>query len=588
MSIKQQLQEAIVGALPDIESQDIVLQQAPSHTGADIALKSALVLSKKRNLNLEDIANELVGRLQKNEKVMEFIDRIEIAKGGFINLTVSSKKLFEELKNILTEKNHYGTQSLEKEKTIVIEYSSPNIAKRFNIGHLRSTVIGQALYNLYGFLGYKVVGENHLGDWGTQFGMLLAQITRKNLDASKLTVEDLERFYVEFNEEMAAHQELREQAKLWFKKLEEGDSQARAIWAIVREKSLKEFEKIYDLLDVHIDNAHGESFYENKMPAVIAKIRQKGLSHRSEGAEIISFDFDKESLPSAVLVHLGEERLVMINAISTPAIVMKRDETTTYFTRDIAALRFRLDTWNPSELIYEVGSDQILHFKQVFATAQLLGWGENKRFTHVAHGLIRFQEGKMSTRQGKTIKLEEVLGEAIKRARDIIELSETGRGLDDREKVDVAKAVGIGAIKYFDLSHHPSSDIIFDWEKLFMLEGNSAPYVQYTNARIQSLLTKATQKGGAIEEVALDEAEAKLARVLIHFPDVVQTSALQYSPNLLVNFLFELSQAYNAFYAANRVLNVEREALRVKLSKAVAQVLQNGLQLLGIKAPERM
>jgi len=564
MSIKDQLESAVAKVLK-FNEQGIRFEPAPAHTGADFASSIALSLAKKEQKNPEELANQMKEMLEKNEQVKTMVERIEVAKGGFLNLYLSHAQLQKELQAIFEQKSQYGAQDIGNNKMIVLEYSSPNIAKRFNVGHLRSTVIGQALYNLYEFLGYHVVGENHLGDWGTQFGMVIAQVAGKNLDASTLDVDFLEKLYVEFNQEMAVDPELRDQAKFWFKKLEEGDLAAREIWAAVRETALKEFEKIYNLLDVHIDNAHGEAFYEDKMPAVIEELEKKGLIRESEGARI---------------VEVGEEM--------PPAIIIKSDGATTYLLRDLATGRYRIDTWHPNAVIYEVGADQILHFRQVFKIFELLGWKSDILFKHVVHGLIRFKEGKMSTRQGKTVKLEEVLGEAIKRARDIIEYSETGRGLDSKEKEEVAKAVGIGAINYFDLSHHPSSDIIFDWEKLFMLDGNSAPYLQYTNARIQSILAKAVSHPVINDSEALQEAEAKVARALIHFPDIVQTSALQYSPNLSANFLFDLAQTYNHFYASNRVLGSEREQLRLALSQAVAHVLKNGLGILGIQAPERM
>ena len=563
-SIKQQLERSLSKALGEFDIKDVTLQQAPSHTGADFASSIALVLAKKQKKNPQEIAQQIKDMLEKEESIKGFVERIEVAQGGFINFFISQSRLGKELQKIIKKKGEYGAQDIGKGKTVVIDYSGPNIAKRFSVGHLRSTVIGQALYNLYKFLGYKVIGDNHLGDWGTQFGMIIAQVANKNLDASTLDVDFLEKLYVEFNKEMANDPELKNQAKFWFKKLEEGDSQAREIWQAVVKTSLREFEKIYAALDIHIDNAYGESFYEKKMQHVLEELEQKHLVKDSEGARVVEVG---ENMP--------------------PAILIKSDGTTTYLLRDLATIRFRLQQWQPDEIIYEVGSDQILHFRQLFSIADQLGWSKGKIFKHVAHGLIRFKEGKMSTRQGKTVKLEEVLEEAIKRARDIIERSETGRGLDNKEKEDVAKAVGIGAIKYFDLSHHPSSDIIFDWEKLFMLEGNSAPYLQYTNARIQSILTKASSHP-ALSAQVFQDAETKVVRALIHFPDIVQTSAMQYSPNLLANFLFDLAQTYNHFYVGNRVLGSEREQVRLALSQAVAHILQNGLRLLGIQSPSRM
>lgn len=561
-SIKQQLEQVITNALPDLR--DIVLQQAPSHTGADFALSLALVVAKKEKKNPQEVAQRIKERLEGDAEIKKMVDRIEVASGGFINFFVSGETLAQEIAMVMRESDRYGARESGKGKTVVIDYSGPNVAKRFSVGHLRSTVIGQALYNLYKFLGYTVIGDSHVGDWGTQFGMMIAQITRKDLDATKLTVQDLEHLYVEFNQEMEVDPALRDQAKFWFKKLEEGDTQVRKIWEAVVKTSLAEFEKVYDLLDIRIDHAYGEAFYEDKMPQVLEELEKKGLVTESQGARVIEVP---DRMP--------------------PAIIIKSDGTTTYLLRDLATIHFRLKEWNPDTIIYEVGSDQILHFRQLFAIADMMGWTKDKVVKHVVHGLIRLESGKMSTRQGKTVKLEEVLQEAVKRARDIIEKSETGRGLSDSEKEEVAKAVGIGAVKYFDLSHHPASDIIFDWEKLFMLQGNSAPYLQYTYARIQSMIAKAGKEEG-VEHAMFDEGEASVAKALIHFPDVVVASAQQYAPNLIANFLFDLAQAYNNFYASHRVIGDDRQAIRLALSKAVSHVLQNGLTLLGIKTPGRM
>ncbi len=553
--VKETLRKAIANALL-IAPENVRLERAPSFTGADFAMAA-------KKDKAQD-AGEIKKCLEIDKEIAALVSKIEV-KGMFVNFFLSPELLGRELHRILGEKNQYGSSEEGKGETIVVDYSGPNVAKRFSVGHLRSSVIGQALYNLYAFLGYKVIGDNHLGDWGTQFGIIIAQIVRKDLDAKKLTVEDLEQLYVEFNKEMIENPALREEAKSWFKKLEDGDTRARSIWQIVVATSMKEFEKIYDLLDIHIDHAYGESFYEDKMPAVIKELEKKGLITDSQGARVVEVG---ENMPSAIII--------------------KSDGTTTYFLRDLATTQFRLNEWHPERIVYEVGSDQILHFRQLFAAEHLLGWDKGVEFKHVAHGLIRFKEGKMSTRKGQTIKLEDVLNEAIKRAREIIDLSETARGLSEKEKEEVAKAVGIGAVKYFDLSHNPASDILFEWEKLFQLEGNSAPYLQYTNARIQSLLKKGGTADSQVTEETVEEAEAALLRAMIHFPDAVKASADQYAPNLLCNFLFELAQGYNNFYSKCRVLGSERETFRLQLSKAVGSVIQSGLSLLGIKAPERM
>ncbi|OGM89075.1 arginine--tRNA ligase, partial [Candidatus Woesebacteria bacterium RIFOXYD1_FULL_46_19] len=317
-----------------------------------------------------ELAKKIVSELEKNPELLEIIKKIEVAGKGFINFYLSEKALLAELDNINRQGNEYGTSSLGKGKTVIVDYSSPNIAKRFGIGHLRSTVIGQSLYNLYKTLGYKVIGDNHLGDWGTQFGTLLYQIDSKGLKTSELTIDELEKLYVEFNAEAKSNEKLWDIARAWFKKLEEKDPKAREIWEKVVDISLKEFERIYDILGVNIDYAYGESSYLDKMNGVIEEIRESGLLTKSQGAEIIEF----KDLP--------------------PAIVVKSDGATTYLARDLAAIRFRIGEWKPDIFIYEVGSDQTLYFRQLFETVRLLGWKGNSEFVHVAHGLIRFEHGK--------------------------------------------------------------------------------------------------------------------------------------------------------------------------------------------------
>ncbi len=529
----------------------------------DYSTNIALVLAKGRGENPKGLAEKIVRELHKDKDLKEVVSKIEVAGPGFINFFLSEKALLDELVSIEKQQGKYGTSDLGEGKVVVVDYSSPNIAKRFGIGHLRSTVIGQSLYNLYRFLGYKVIGDNHLGDWGTQFGTLLYQIDSKGLKPSELTIDELEKLYVEFNAEAKSNEKLWDMARAWFKKLEEKDARAREIWKKVVDTSLKEFERIYEILGVKIDYAYGESFYEDKMSAIIEDIRKRKLSKKSQGAEIVEF----KDLP--------------------PAILIKSDGATTYLTRDLATIRFRIEEWKPDILIYEVGSDQTLYFRQLFETVRLLGWKGNSEFVHVAHGLIRFEHGKMSTRKGKTVSLEEVLNGAISKARAIIDRSETGRGLGGSEKEKVAKAVGIGAVKYFDLMHHPSTDIVFDWEKIFVLEGNSAPYLQYTVARANSVLEKG-RKSPPKGKIALNPEELAVLRSLTRFSEIIVIAAKSYSPNLLANYLFDLAQKYNNFYNQHRIIGGENEELRLALTAGVRQVLKNGLAILGIETPQRM
>ena len=562
---KKILQEEVKKAVLDIYQVNLEPNiEHPGQSGhGDYSSNVALLLAKDLKLPPVKIAEEVSQMIKKRK--LSVLRSLEVVAPGFLNFWLSDDVLIQEVAEILKSKDKYGSSSSGKGRKLVVEYSSPNIAKRFGVGHLRSTVIGQALFNLYSFLGYQTIGDNHLGDWGTQFGILLFQITDKKLPLKKLTIEKLEELYVEFHENSADQPQMMEEARAWFKKLEDRDQEARRIWQAVVKLSVAEFDRIYDILGIKIDHSYGESSYEEEMKEVIKEVRNKGLSRKSQGAEIVEFP----NIP--------------------PALLLKSDGATTYFTRDLATIRFRLGEWGPQKIIYEVGADQKLHFQQVFAAAKMLGWDKNREFVHVAHGLIRFPEGKMSTRRGKTIKLEDILTEAVKQAKVVVAKSANSKGLSPKQKEEVAQALGIGAVKYFDLSHQPQTDIIFDWEKMFLLEGNSGPYLQYTYARSNSVVVKG-KDFKTISHAKLGQEELPLFRYLYRFPEVVTDAAINYSPNFLCNYLFELAQLFNSFYAATPILKAEGELrnLRLALTAATAQTLKNGLTLLGISTPGRL
>ena len=512
--------------------------------------------------NPRERAEELVHVLKKDKKLGEVVSRIEVAGPGFINFWIKEGALSKNLENILREKGQYGSSEIGKGKTVVIDYSSPNIAKRFSVGHLRSTIIGQALYNLYAYLGYKVIGDNHLGDWGTQFGVLIYMVEQAGLDSAKLSVDEWEKLYVEFHQRLEKNPDLKKKSRDAFSRLEKGESGPRKIWKNALKTSLKEYNKIYDLLGVKIDEAYGESFYEDKMPSAIEKAKHKGILKKSKGAWVVKFD-KKYNLPTNILV--------------------KSNGTTTYLARDLALMYFRKKEWNPDLQIFEVGADQKLYFQQVFALAEIMGIFKLPQLKHVAHGLIRFKDGKMSTRRGKTVKLEDVLEEAI------------GRAKKWNSDVKASEMVGIGAIKYFDLMHNPTSDIVFDWDKMFVLEGNSGPYLQYTHARAKSVVGKARGqklKAKSLRHLALDfklsEEELAVLRSLTHFHETIVSAAKSYSPNILCNYLYKLAQDFNTFYNKEKIVGSGKEEFLVALTAGAAQVLANGLNLLGIQAPERM
>jgi arginyl-tRNA synthetase len=576
------IQEAIKtsqreGVFPEFVLPKIIIEHPKDTLHGDYATNIALEIGKVLKKKPMEIANTLRAKLEvlgiSPLKDIKLFKKIEIAKPGFINFFLSESVLINELKKILKEKENYGFSKIDKGKNVVIDYSSPNIAKPFGVGHLRSTIIGQALYNIYKFLGWQCIGDNHLGDWGTQFGKMIVAIKKwvKKEKIKDLSIADLEELYVRFHKEIESHPEIEEEARAWFKKLEDKNEEAEKIWWACVDISLKEFNKIYELLDIKIDNALGESFYQGKMKPIIDEAIKKKIALESEKALIIKYP--QKDLP--------------------PAMILKSDGATTYLTRDLATVKYRLENWKPDLIIYEVGAEQALHFKQLFETVELLGWAKKEKFFHVAHGLYRTKAGKFSTRKGETIHLESILKEAIERARKIIEGSETGKDLSEEEKEKIAKAVGIGAVKYNDLSQHYSKDIIFDWDKILNLKGNSSPYLQYTFARCTSIINKAKPEIDfeRAKKINPNSEEKDILRTIYKFPEVVQESAEKFSPNLICNFAFDLAQKYNLFYQLHPVIKAktkELKSFRLFLTTAVAQLLKNSLAILGISAPEKM
>lgn len=484
------------------------------------------------------------------------IEKIEKV-GGFTNIFIKKEKLVEETEKIGTEEWQKELNKNGNGKTMVIDYSAPNIAKPFGIGHLRSTNIGQAIYNIYQILGWKCIGDNHLGDWGTQFGKLIVSIKKWGEKAvEEMTIEDLEILYVKFHKEAETDEKLEDEAREWFSKLEEGDEEAKSIWQKCIDISLKEFNQVYEMLGVKIDYALGESFYLDKMPAVIKLMEDKRILKESEGAKIIEFD----KMP--------------------PAMAVKSNGTTTYFLRDMATIKYRLDVWNPDLIIYEIGADQELHCRQIFETSKMLGW--TPQFYNVAHGMIRWKEGKFSTRHGQTIHLSEVIDKAMVEAKKIAPDN-------DEKKI---KAVAIGAIKFNDLNQDPKKDIIFDWEKVMSMDGNSGPYLQYTYARCKSVLAKAKTNYELLitnyEFKNINEEESALLREFYKFEEKIIEGAERFSPAVVAEYLINLARKYNEFYGKYRIIDEKEEKQRLFLTQSTAKILKLGLGLLGIETMEKM
>ncbi len=545
--MKEKLEEILRKEL----GKEVVLEKAPKEYG-DYASNIAFTISKEKGKSPQEVAEEL-----KDKITSSYFSRVEV-KNGFLNFFLSEEALKEEVSLVLKERGDYGKR--KDNKKAVIDYSSPNIAKSFGIGHLRSTIIGQSLYNIHEFLGWDVAGINHLGDWGTQYGKLLYMIKEEGKDPEKLSLKDLENIYIRFHERAEEEPELEERGREWFARLEKGEEEARRIWEVCRRKSLEEFDRIYERLGVSIDHTLGESFYEDKLQDIVREAKEKGVAKESEGALIVEF----EDLP--------------------PAMILKSDGSTTYFTRDLAAAKYRTKEFSPDLMIYEVGADQALHLKQLFKAAEKLGWAKESIFVHVAHGMFRLKEGKFSTRKGRTVHLEEVLLKAKKKAKEVLDESPSLEGTSEEEKERIAEVVGVGAVKYNDLKRHHKRDVIFDWEEMLNLKGDSGPYLQYTCLRCRSVLSKEEEKERKIEG-SFQEEERELLKRIVEFKEVVEAARKNFSPNIIAEYAHKLAKDFNSFYDELKILGDEK---RMAMTEATLIILLSCLHLLTISVPERM
>jgi arginyl-tRNA synthetase len=524
----------------------------------------AKTLRKAPPLIAADLAVKLEG------KKGLFWGKVE-AGGPYLNFYIAPEAYGREvLRQIWQEGSKYGHRNIGKGQNVSIDYSSPNIAKPFGVGHIRSTVIGHALYLIYKALGYNSIGVNHLGDWGTQFGKLIVAFQRwgeeDQLQADP--VDYLYRLYVKFHQQAEEDPTLDDEARAWFKKLEEGDSTAVDYWNRFRQLSLENYALIYDLLGIKFEHFHGESHYNQMLDDVIELVQEKGIAKESEGALIV--DLEPYNLPSVML--------------------RKKDGATLYITRDLAAAIYRKKTFQFALSLYVVGAEQTLHFQQLFKVLELLGFEWAKDCVHVPFGLIRFKEGRMSTRAGKIILLEEVLKRSIDMAREIIE--EKNPGLADKE--NAARVVGLGAVRFGDLSNDRIKNIEFDWEKVLDFSGETAAYIQYAHARICSISRKAETEYSSWNDQAasllIKDEEVSLIKTLAILPEKIIASAEVYRPSILARYLVDVAREFNRFYHNCPVLSSEGELKhgRLLLIRATSQVITNGLALLGIEAPEEM
>lgn len=532
----------------------------------DFQCNASLSLSKKLNLSPRDISNLIIS----NSDLPIFIEKAEIAGPGFINFYIKNSAISLLLEKIKLDP-FLGVEQIGKGKTVIIDYSSPNVAKPMHIGHIRSTVIGNAIDRFHRFQGYKVISDNHVGDWGTQFGLMLIGFREfVNEESLKISpIDELERIYVKSYNKSKDDEKWRELAKLELVKLQKGDKENLLLWKKFVELSLDEFNKIYSRLDVNFDLCRGESFYNNYLSEIINDLYDKNLIKESDGALVV--DLEEQGMPVC--------------------IVRKSDGGYNYATTDIATVKLRQKEYNPDKIIYVTDERQQLHFKQFFSISESLGLNTNLK--HIWFGLMRLPEATFSTREGNVIKLNDLLDEAEKRALEIIRKND--KGLNTEQEEALASAIGIGAIKYSDLSQNPQSIVTFTWEKALSLDGNSAPYLQYAYARISSVYDKYIEKFGdnLINEYSInidDVIERRLAIKLSKFPVALNKAIKNYKPNVLTDYLFELSQLYSSFYQNLPFLKADegiRES-RIRICSLTARILKNGLNLLGIKTPERI
>ncbi|MBL6440147.1 arginine--tRNA ligase [Streptococcus suis] len=562
MNQKQVIAERLAAILPSLEVEAIynLLEKPKSSEMGDIAFP-AFSLAKVERKAPQAIAADIVEKLDTTgfENV--------VATGPYVNFFLDKAAISHQvLTDVITEKDQYGKLNIGQGRNVTIDMSSPNIAKPFSVGHLRSTVIGDALANIHEKLGYNPIRINHLGDWGKQFGML---IVAYKLWGDKAAVEadpisELLKLYVRINAEAEEKPELDEEARQWFKKLEDGDPEAHELWQWFRDESLVEFNRIYDKLDVTFDSYNGEAFYNDKMDEGIQILEEKGLLQESKGAKIV--DLESYNLP--------------------PALIMKTDGATLYITRDMATAMYRKRTYDFVKSIYVVGQEQINHFKQLKAVLKEMDFDWSDDMTHITFGLVTKDKKKLSTRKGNIILLEPTLDEAISRALTQIE----AKNPDLENKEEVAHAVGVGAVKFYDLKTDRDNGYDFDLEAMVSFEGETGPYVQYAYARIQSILRKANFVPSAENDYKLADAESwEIIKHIQNFSNVVERAGDKFDPSLIAKYAINLAQAFNKYYAHTRILDEspERDS-RLALAYTTGVVLKEALRLLGVKAPEKM
>src|SRR5213595_2554540 len=542
------------------------LTPATDRRFGDYQTNAALVLGKQRSENPQTLAERVIVRFD----IGELCEPPTVAGVGFINFTLRADAIARKAGEVLRDER-LGVARTKSTRRIVIDFGSPNVAKPMHVGHIRSTVLGDVLARIAQFLGHEVIRDNHVGDWGTQFGMVIygwknlldRQALQRNPQA------EIVRIYKETNERATRDPQVREACRRELVKLQAGDKENIDIWNECVAFSMQDFEHVYELLDIHYDIQCGESFYNDRLPGVVERLLKSGIAEISEGAVVVFF----RDIP-----ELADK----------PCIIRKRDGGFNYATTDIATVDYRFDDLKADSVWYVVGAPQTLHFKEIFEIARRQGYQADLR--HITFGSILGEDRKlMKTRSGENVPLRELLEEACRRARKIIE--EKNPDLSDAEKIDVAQKIGIGAVKYADLSQYRMTDYVFSWEKMLSLQGNTAPYLQNAYVRIRSIFRKAGESAPKIDELTLgSSAEITLAKRLCQFAEIVPQVLNDFRLNILANYLFEVANSFHAFYEACPVLKSEEPARssRLALCDLTGRVLHRGLDLLGIKVPEKM
>ena len=515
----------------------------------------------------QQIAEEIKEKIEIDKNIIE---KLEVV-GGFVNFYVNKETLAKEVLTEMASSKEYGKSTIGNGKNIVIDFSAPNIAKPFHIGHLRSTVIGGALSAIYKYLGYNVTGVNHLGDYGTQFGKMIEgyKMWGDEYDIENDPINELTKIYIRINNLCKEDEEVLNRCRENFKKLEEGDEYCTKLWNKFKDLSLKEFQRVYDLLGTKFESWNGEAFYSDKMDEVIEILEKSGKLKDSQGTKII---------------EMKDENVA-------PLIVIKSNGSTTYATRDLAAVLYRTRTYDFDKALYVVSYEQALHFRQLFEAAQYLGIPEKqlKGLEHVQFGMVQLKTGKMSTREGNVVKLEDLLNEAIKRAEIIIE--EKNPDLEDKE--EVAKKVGVGAVVFNDLANNRIKDEIFDWDLILNFQGETGPYIQYTYVRTKSVVEKAGEIPDITDvnfDLLTDEYSKNVLKLIYNFEETLEQVTDKNEPSILSRYLIEIAKAYSTFYNENKIIVEDKNVknARVYLTYAVGQVLKIGAKLLGIEMPNKM